>query len=335
MRRGMITLRPRPQAGGIKTAPVVYGAAGPAIKANGEVVPDANRVVKGRAVRIRAHHTRERPCRRYGRPGLGAGGDRQHRGGASASRVPGSAGGTLQRGAPAGDHTTLARSRIFTQKSVDKICEKRDEIASGLAARRVEHETELRDTEAAVRTAQAMLDRAESARRLAEQELSRNKALVAAGAVHSPALWKRRAANGGERRRTVSRRRRRCASPTRTWHARSCLIVALPPGWRKLRAARDAADAELKSSGALRIAKRVLARERELLGRRLCQPPRDPAGRERAHPGGEGPRRGRGRAPSSETAPQHRDLPREETGAGRGWRAGWRRWIRCSAGRRA
>jgi RND family efflux transporter MFP subunit len=266
---GMITLPPESlKLGGIKTAPVVYGAAGPAIQANGEVVPDANRVVKvgpfvsGRITRVSAH------VGDTVRPGqvlavIDSIEVAQARAAYQEARAELS---NAER--QLATTRTLARSGVFTQKSVDEICEKRDEIASELAARRVEHETELRDAEAAVRTAQAALDRAESARRLAEQELSRRKALVAAGAVQYRPLE--------EARREMAEAERDCQQAETALRLADANLARakklFDTGVRSRReleeaqAARDAADAELKrAQEQLRIAKQVLARERELL----------------------------------------------------------------------
>ena len=266
---GTITLPPESlKLGCIKTATVRYGAAGPALQANGEVVPDTDRVVKvgpfvsGRITRLSAH------VGDTVRPGqVLAVVDSMEAAQARAAYQEAQAElSNAER--QLATTRTLARSGVFTQKSVDEICEKRDEIASELAARRVEHETELRDAEAAVRTAQAMLDRAESARRLAEQELSRRKALVAAGAVQYRPLE--------EARREMAEAERDCQQAETALRLADANLARakklFDTGVRSRReleeaqAARDAADAELKrAQEQLRIAKQVLARERELL----------------------------------------------------------------------
>jgi RND family efflux transporter MFP subunit len=266
---GTITLPPESlKLGCIKTATVRYGAAGPALQANGEVVPDTDRVVKvgpfvsGRITRLSAH------VGDTVRPGqVLAVVDSMEAAQARAAYQEAQAElSNAER--QLATTRTLARSGVFTQNSVDEIREKRNEIASQLAAQRVEHESELRSAEAAVRTAQAALDRAESARRLAEQELSRRKALVAAGAVQY---------------RPLEEARREMAEAERDWQqAQTALRLAeanltrtkklFDTGVRSRReveeaqAARDAADADLKrAQEQLRIAKQVLAREREVL----------------------------------------------------------------------
>ncbi len=166
----------------------------------------------------------------------------------------------------------LAQSGVFTQKSVDEVHEKRNEAASQLATLRVEYESEQGNAEAGVKTAQAAFDRAENARKLAEQELQRRKALIAAGAVqYKPLEDARREMAEAEKSARQARTQLRLAESnlTRT-------NALFDDGTRSKReveeaeAARDGADAELrKSDEQVRIARQALTREQRVFDERI------------------------------------------------------------------
>jgi RND family efflux transporter MFP subunit len=77
----------------------------------------------------------------------------------------------------------LAQAGVFTDKPVDEVRRERAQVASELAASRVEYQSETANAESAVKAAEAAYQRAESARKLAQAELERRRSLVEAGAV--------------------------------------------------------------------------------------------------------------------------------------------------------
>lgn len=266
---GVITLPPESlKLGGIKTVTIRAGAAGAALQANGEVVADANRVVKvgsfvsGRITRLDGNI-----------------GDTVREGQvlamldstevAEARAAYEQAQAELSNAQRQLSTTrTLARSGVFTQKSVDETREKRNEVASQLASQRVEYQSELHSAEAAVRTAQAVLERAQSARHLAEQELGRRKALVAAGAVqHRPVEEARREMAEAQRAQQQARAALRLAETNLARTQK--LFTAGVRARRELDEAQatfETAAADLKRADEQsRIAAQVLAREEKVL----------------------------------------------------------------------
>ncbi|MCS6858700.1 MAG: efflux RND transporter periplasmic adaptor subunit [Abditibacteriales bacterium] len=166
----------------------------------------------------------------------------------------------------------LAQAGVFTQKSVDEVRQERDEVASQLAAMRVEYDSELANAEASVKTAQATLDRAENARQLAEQELQRRKALVAAGAVqYKPLEDARREMAEAEKSERQARTALRFAETNLT-RTRKLFDIGVR-SQRELdeaQAARDAADADLKKAEEqVKIARQVLEREQKIFSERI------------------------------------------------------------------
>lgn len=166
----------------------------------------------------------------------------------------------------------LAQSGMFTQKSVDEVKKERNEVASQLATLRVDYDSELANAEAAVKTAAATLDRAENARRLAEQELQRRKSLVAAGAVqYKPLEDARREMAEAEKSERQSRTALRFAETNLTRTKKLFDIgVRSQRELDEAAAARDAADADLKKADEqVKIARQVLEREQKIFDERI------------------------------------------------------------------
>jgi len=166
----------------------------------------------------------------------------------------------------------LAQSGVFTQKSVDEVKKERNEVASQLATLRVEYDSELANAEAALTTAAATLDRAENARRLAEQELQRRKSLVAAGAVqYKPLEDARREMAEAEKSERQSRTALRFAETNFTRTKKLFDIgVRSRRELDEAAAARDAAEADLKKAEEqLRIAQQALEREQRIFDARI------------------------------------------------------------------
>lgn len=252
---------------GIKTEPVRYDSLATLLQATGQVEANANRVVKvgpfvsGRIARLSANIGDT----------VAAG---QTLAVVDSTEVAQARAAYEQAQAEAANAQRrltntrkLAQSGVFTQKSVEETRERRNEVASQLANMRVENESELRNAEAAVKTAQAVLDRAENTRSLSERELQRRKALVAAGAVQYKPLE-------DARRESAEAQRAEQQARTALGLARSNLARTkklFEGGIRSRReleetqAAYDAAEADVtRALEQARIAGQVQAREQKI-----------------------------------------------------------------------
>jgi len=169
--------------GAIETAPIREGSISETLVVNGRVAPDANRVAKvgsmmpGRVARLLA--TVGQRVRAGETLGLI---DSVDVGKAQAAYQEAKSRDALAE-AELRNTQKIAGAGMFTQKPVDEVQRERAQVASELATMRVAHEQEASTAEAEVKSAESALGRAEAARKLAQAELARRRALVAAGTV--------------------------------------------------------------------------------------------------------------------------------------------------------
>ncbi len=272
-KEGEIKLSPdSQQIAGIKTVPVSTASIAETLQATGEVVANANRLVKvgsfvaGRIARLNVNIGD--PVRTGQTLALV---DSTEVAQARAAYQQAQAELRIAEQKLA-NVKRLAQAGVFTQKSVDEVKKERNEVASQLATLRVDYDSELANAEAALKTAAAALDRAENARKLAEQELQRRKSLVAAGAVqYKPLEDARREMAEAEKSERQSRTALRFADINLTRTKKLFDIgVRSQRELDEAQAARDAADADLKKSEEqVKIAKQVLEREQKIFSERI------------------------------------------------------------------
>ncbi len=158
----------------------------------------------------------------------------------------------------------MAEAGVYAGKPVDEIRRERAEVASDLAAMRVEHQAEREDARASVAVVEAALARARAARDLAAGDLERLASLAEAGSIQHPPLEAARRDAATAQAGTATAEAGRTAATSELQRVAG-LVELGTASQRELEAAQragaEADAAAARAEAVLEIADQALARE--------------------------------------------------------------------------